>query len=60
MEKQDKKFHERNRKRKGGQKAVEEKKDELHPSWAARKKAKIENKIHKFEGKKVTFDSDSE
>ena len=54
MEKQEKKFRDRNKKRKA------EKKEEFHPSWAASKKAKIENKIHKFEGKKVTFDSDSE
>ena len=61
MEKQEKKFRERNKKRKGAEKKiVEDKKEELHPSWAASKKAKVENKIHKFEGKKVTFDSDSE
>jgi len=61
VEKQEKKFRERNKKRKGEKKVVEEeKKEELHPSWAASKKAKVENKIHKFEGKKVTFDSDSE
>ena len=60
MEKQEKKFRERNKKRKAEKKVVEEKKEEFHPSWAANKKAKVENKIHKFEGKKVTFDSDSE
>ena len=60
MEKQEKKLRERNTKRKAEGKVVEEKKEELHPSWAASKKAKVENKIHKFEGKKVTFDSDSE
>lgn len=59
VEKQEKKFRERNKKRKG-EKTVQKKEDELHPSWAASKKAKQENKIHKFEGKKVTFDSDSE
>ena len=60
MEKQEKKFRERNKKRKGEKKVVEEKKEELHPAWAANKKAKVENKIDKFEGKKVTFDFDSE
>ena len=40
------KIRERNKKRKSEQKAVEEKKEEFHPSWAASKKAKVENKIH--------------
>ena len=45
VEKQEKKFRERNKKRKGEKKVVEEKKtEELHPSWAASKKAKVENK----------------
>jgi len=65
VEKQEKKFRERNKKRKEkpGQKTTGSKKveaEELHPSWAASKKAKIERSQVKFEGKKVTFDSDSD
>ena len=37
------KLRERNTKRKAEGKVVEEKKEELHPSWAASKKAKVEN-----------------
>ena len=65
VEKQEKKFRERNKKRKGDLKTKSSttKKDQaedLHPSWAASKKAKQETKMVKFEGKKVTFDSDSD
>ena len=63
VEKQEKKFRERNKKRKGDLKTKSINKDQaedLHPSWAASKKAKQETKMVKFEGKKVTFDSDSD
>jgi hypothetical protein len=32
--------------------------EKLHPSWQASKKRKMENTIHAFQGKKMTFDDD--
>jgi len=59
VEKQEKKFRER--KRKGEKKEkIEKVEQEEHPSWQAKKKAKKENTIQAFQGKKTTFDSDSE
>ena len=37
------KLRERNTKRKAERKVVEEEKEELRPSWAASKKARVEN-----------------